>query len=96
LNNLRNKKIVISDIVVKRVVESSRADYNFCVLADSKIEDKDVECHIYSHSVNTVSKLEKSKTIIDASGTFERFFSTLDNYYTKLEIINASIKIKGQ
>ena len=96
LNNLYNKKIIINNIVVKRVIESSRVDYNFCILADIRIRDKDVECHIYSHSITTISKLEKSKTVIDVSGTFERFFSTLDEYYTKLEIINASIKIKKQ
>ena len=96
LSNIHNKKIIVKDIVVKRVIESSRVDYNFCVLADVKIKDKDIECHIYSHSITTISKLEKSKTVIDASGTFERFFSTLDDYYTKLEIIDASIKIKKQ
>jgi len=94
LNDIHNKKILINGIVVKNVVESSRVDYNFCVLADIKVENKDVECHIYSHSINTISRLEKSKTVIDVSGTFERFFSTLDRYYTKLEIIDASIKIK--
>ena len=96
LNDLRSKKIIINDIIVKKVVESTRVDYSFCILADVRIDDKDVECHIYSHSVNTISKLEKSKTVITMAGTFERFFSTLDRYYIKLEIINAHITIKGQ
>jgi len=95
LNDIHDKKVIINDIVVKKVVESSRVDYSFCVLADIKVNDKDIECHIYSHSINTISKLEKSKTVIDVSGTFERFFSTLDEYYTKIEIIDASIKIKS-
>jgi len=57
LNDIHNKKIVINDIVVKKVIESSRADYNFCVLADIRIKDKDIECYIYSHYINIISKL---------------------------------------
>jgi hypothetical protein len=94
LNELQNKKIVLKNIVVKEVVESPRIDYNFCVLADVTVRDKEIECHIYSHSIRLIARLEKSKTVIDAAGKFDRFFSTLDNYYTKLEITDASIKIK--
>lgn len=94
LNELRNKKVLLKDILVKDVIESPLVDYTFCVLAELKIRGKTVECHIYSASINTISRLKRQQSIIDVTGTFQRFFSTLDDYDTKIEITNAKIKIK--
>jgi hypothetical protein len=40
-----------------------------------------------------MSKLEKNKSRVDVEGDFGRFFTTLDDYYTKIEIIKAKIRI---
>ena len=96
LNELRDKKIVIENITVKDITESSHIDYSFCVLADLTSGGKKVECDIYSHNIKVIAKLVKGKSVINATGSFERFFSTLDDYYAKIEIIDASIKLREE
>ena len=93
LSELSNKKVFLNDVLVKDIIESQHVDYTFCVIAELTVRDKKVECHIYSASIKTISKLNKQQSIIDVSGTFRRFFSTLDDYYTKIEITNATIRI---
>ncbi|PKL36254.1 MAG: hypothetical protein CVV44_18750 [Spirochaetae bacterium HGW-Spirochaetae-1] len=90
---LGKKIIVLDDITVKDVTVSNNIDYDFCAIADLTVDGKKVECFIYSKNVNTISKLEKNKSRIHVEGDFGRFFTTLDNYYTKIEIIEAKIKI---
>jgi hypothetical protein len=93
-HELRNKKIILKDVLVRDVTASSNIDYDLCAIADLSIGDKKVQCYLYSPSIKIISKLEKGKTHIDAEGTFDRFFSTLDNYYTKVEITKVKIRIR--
>lgn len=92
--DLANKRIKLFDVTVKDVVESSNVEYDFCVKVDVQTKKGPVECYIYSTDVKTVSRLVKGKTKIDVAGVFGRFFSLLDDYYTKVDIIRACIKIK--
>lgn len=95
LEALKNKKVVMENIIVKDIIDSSHIDYSFCIVADVLSNDKKVECYIYCHNVKVISRLVKNESAIDVKGTFERFFSTLDGYYTKVEITSASVKIRG-
>jgi len=90
---LGKKIIVLDDVTVKEVTVSSNIDYDFCAIADLTVDGKKIECFIYSKNVNTISKLENNKTRIHVEGDFGRFFTTLDDYYTKIEITEAKIKI---
>ena len=91
---LMDKTIVINDVIVKNIIESTNIDYEFCVIIDVPVEDRKVECYVYSNNNYTIAKLEKGKTKIDITGDFSRFFTMLDDYYTKIEIVNAKITIK--
>ncbi|OHD65882.1 MAG: hypothetical protein A2176_03475 [Spirochaetes bacterium RBG_13_51_14] len=91
---LGGRRIQLFDLTVKEVTESTNIDYDFCVIADVQTKKGAVECHIYSSNVKTVSRLVKGKSKIDVTGEFGRFFTLLDNYYTRLEIVKASITIK--
>jgi hypothetical protein len=88
---LGKREVHLFSVVVKDVTPSTNIDYDFCVIADVQTKKGPVECHIYSTDVKTVSGLVKGKTRINAVGDFGRFFSLLDNYYTRLEIIKATI-----
>ena len=91
---LGKRRIELTGVTVKDVVESNNIDYDYCVIADVQTPQGLVQCQIYSTDAKTVSKLVKGKSVIDVSGDFGRFFSMLDNYYTRLEVVKASIKIK--
>ena len=91
---LMDKIVVINDATVKNIIESTNIDYDFCVIVDVPMDDRKVECYIYSKNIFKISKLEKGKTRIDVKGDFNRFFTMLDDYYTKIEIVNAAIDIK--
>jgi hypothetical protein len=94
-DELGKRRIELVGLTVKDVVDSNNIDYDYCVIADVQTPKGPVQCHIYTTDVKTVAKLVKGKSIIDASGDFGRFFSLLDSYYTRLEVVRASIKIKG-
>ncbi len=102
--DLRDKRIRIKDILVKDIVSSSNVDYRFCVIVSVPTDKGDIDCYIYAGSIDifpkedveTISKLRKGKSIIDVEGDFSKFFTLLDETYTKIEIVNASIKIKGE
>lgn len=98
---LTEKLIKINNVVVKDITVSSNIDYNFCVIISVPHEVGDIECYIYARNnmyskedIQTVSRLVKKKSKIDVIGEFSRFFTLLDETYTKIEIINARIKIK--
>jgi hypothetical protein len=93
-DELGKRRIELTGVIVKDVVESNNIDYDYCVIADVQTPQGAVQCHIYSTDAKTVSKLVKGKSVIDVSGDFGRFFSLLDNYYTRVEVVRASIKIK--
>jgi hypothetical protein len=91
---LDKRRIELTGVTVKDVVESNNIDYDYCVIADVQTQKGLVQCQIFTTDAKTVSKLVKGKSVIDATGDFGRFFSMLDNYYTRLEVVRASIKIK--
>ena len=93
-DELGNRRIEIADLLVKDVTESTNIDYDYCIKADVATKKGTVECNIYTDDVKTISKLEKGKTHIEVRGLFGRFFTLLDNYYTRIEIIKSCVKIK--
>jgi hypothetical protein len=92
--DLSNRRVCLYGLTVKDITSSSNIDYDYCVRADVNSPRGMVECFIYTSNIRKVSKLVKGKSKIDVRGDFGRFFSLLDNYYTKLEILNSSISIK--
>ncbi len=93
LNDLSEKHVSVKNTIVKDVVASGNIDYDFCVIVRVPYEKGAIDCYIYSRDVKTISKLVKNKSKIDASGDFGRFFTLLDDAYTKLDILNARITI---
>jgi hypothetical protein len=102
LKDLREDLVSIRNAVVKDVVPSNNIDYEFCVILDIPYEKGNVECHIYSKNVyekediKSVARLKKGRSVIDVVGEFNRFFTLLDEAFTKIEIINASIALRGE
>lgn len=92
-DDLTNKIIVLNKITVKDVIVSSNIDYDFCALSDIKTDQGDIEIYIYTKNVRALSRLKKGESVIDVKGELSRFFSMLDNYYLKIEIINSRIKV---
>lgn len=86
--------IELKDLTVKDITASTNIDYDFCVVADVNTDKGKVEVYLYSKNIKVISTLVKGKTKIDVTGEFGRFFSMLDDYYTKVEIISAKISIK--
>jgi hypothetical protein len=91
---LLKTRIELKDLLVKDVILSSNIDYNFCVIADVQTDRGAVECYIYSTDIKTIAGLVIGESRIDVSGDFGRFFTMLKDYYTMLDIINASIRIR--
>ncbi|MFH0977606.1 MAG: hypothetical protein V1874_17645 [Spirochaetota bacterium] len=99
---LRNTRVYINDVKVKDIVSSTNVDYKFCVIVTVSTTKGDIDCYIYSgtddifpeEDVKTISKLKKGVSIIDIEGDFSKFFTLLDETFTKIEIINANIDIK--
>ncbi len=92
-SDLGSHRIRLDGLTVKDVTVSNNIDYDFCVVVDVSTDKGMVECHIYSKNVKTVAQLVKGESKIDVTGMFGRFFSLLDDYYTRLEIVNASIRV---
>ncbi|MFC1669262.1 hypothetical protein ACFL20_02650 [Spirochaetota bacterium] len=85
--------IEMKGVLVKNVTESTHIDYEFCVIVDVPTKKGLVECYIYTKNIRIISDLKMGKTKIDLSGKFSRFFTMLDDYYTKIEIVDASIEV---
>ncbi len=92
-NNLSEKILYIEKIKVKDIIISTNVDYDFCVLADISTDKGPIECYIYTSNIRRISKLKKGESVISVEGEFNRYFSVLDNYYTKVEITNSKITI---
>ncbi len=98
---LKNTRIQIDNIKVKDIVSSTNVDYKFCVMVTVPTTKGDIDCYIYSgtddifpeEDIKTISKLQKGVTIINIQGDFSKFFTLLDETFTKIEIVNASIDI---
>lgn len=95
-NSLSEKVLVLDNIAVKDIINSTNVDYDFCVLADFQSEKGPIECYIYTKNIRRISQLKKGVSIISVQGEFKRYFSMLDNYYTKIEITNSTITIKTE
>lgn len=95
-NSLSEKILLLKDVKVKDIINSTNVDYDFCVLADIQSDKGNIECYIYSKNIRRISQLKKGLSVIDVKGEFKRYFSTLDNYYTKIEITNSNITIKKE
>ncbi|MCX7678298.1 MAG: hypothetical protein N2316_03685 [Spirochaetes bacterium] len=101
-SNLRDELVGIKSAVVKEVLPSNNIDYNFCVVVEIPYEKGYVECYLYSKNVYekediaTLARLQKGKTIINAVGEFNRFFTLLDDAFVKIELINTAITIVGE
>lgn len=91
--DLVSKIVLLKGLLVKDIVDSTNVDYQYCVISELQTEKGIIECYIYTKNIRRISYLVKGKTVIDVRGQFGRFFSTLDNYYTKIEIINSNITI---
>ncbi len=92
-NNLSEKILILKDITVKDIIVSTNVDYDFCVLADLQSEKGPIECYIYTKNIKRISQLKKGVSVINVKGEFKRYFSMLDDYYTKIEITNSIITI---
>ena len=95
-NNLSEKLLILEDLPVKDIINSTNVDYDFCVLADIQSDKGLIECYIYTKNIRRISQLKKGESVITVKGEFKRYFSMLDNYYTKIEITNSDIKIKKE
>ena len=103
VDELTQKRVTIKNAVVKDIIESSNIDYQFCVIVEVPSKKGVVECFIYARDffsikedIDTLSLIRKGETRIDADGDFARFFSLLDQTYTKIEIVNSIITIKKE
>lgn len=94
-NDLSEKILLLENVTVKDVINSTNVDYDFCVIADIQSDKGMIECYIYSKNIRRISLLKKGQSIINVKGEFKRYFSMLDNYYTKIEITNSNITIKN-
>ena len=92
-NDLSEKIVILEDVYVKDIVVSTNVDYDFCILADLQSDKGPIECYIYTKNIKRISQLVKGVSIISVKGEFKRFFSMLDNYYTKIEITNSTVTI---
>jgi len=90
---LSEKLIEINNALVKDVIESTNIDYDYCVVVEVQTPQGGVECYIFSKNIKIISRLVKNKTRIDVKGEFGRFFTMLDQYYTKIEIVKARVNI---
>jgi len=93
-NSLSEKILYLDEILVKDSVNSTNVDYDFCVIAEVPTEKGIIECSIYTKNIKRISQLKKGKSIISVKGEFKRYYSMLDNFYTKVEITNSNIIIK--
>jgi hypothetical protein len=101
MQDLGKSRIYIDNIKVKDIIPSTNVDYRFCVLVPVPTTKGDIDCYVYpgtddifpDEDIKTISKLQKGVSIINVRGDFSKFFTLLDESFTKIEIINASIDI---
>jgi hypothetical protein len=92
-NELSNKIVVLNKIKVKDIIPSSNVDYEFCILSDVKSDKGDIELYIYSKNIRALSRMKAGESYIEVEGEFTRFFSTLDDYFLKIELVNSRLRI---
>jgi len=91
--DLGAKRVILTNVTVKKVAASSQIGYDFCVISDVTTSTGTVECYIFSSDNTTMAKLRDGYSRINAEGDFSRFFSLLDNTLMTLEITDAKITI---
>ncbi|HOF34063.1 MAG TPA: hypothetical protein PK624_08805 [Spirochaetota bacterium] len=90
---LKKKMIKIDNVKVKRVINSSNIDYEFCVVVEAEYEKGQVECYIYSREVSTIAEIEAGLTSINCVGDFSKFFTSVEDAFLKIEMTNSNISI---
>jgi hypothetical protein len=95
-NELGETRVELENVLVKEIIRSNNIDYDFCVLVDVETPKGPVECYIYTKNVRTLSRLKEGESRIDAIGDFGRFFTMLDDYYTKVEILKAKVSFHDE
>ena len=98
---IRIEKIKIKDIIDSKTVVSTNVDYKFCIVVSVPTNKGDIDCYVYAgtgdifpvEDLKTISILKKGVTIVNIEGDFSKFFTLLDETYTKIEIVNANIDI---
>ena len=93
LTALKKKMIKIDNLKVKRVINSSNIDYEFCVVVEAEYEKGQVECYIYSKEVSTIADIEAGVTSVDCVGDFSKFFTSVEDSFLKIEMTNSNISI---
>jgi hypothetical protein len=101
MQDLKKSRIYIENKKVKDIIPSTNVDYRFCVLITVPTTKGDIDCYVYSgtddifpeEDIKTISRLQKGVSIINIEGDFSKFFTLLDESFTKIEIVNASIDI---
>ncbi len=99
---LRKKRVKLEGVLVKDIVESSNIDYNFSIVVAAPYDGKSIECYVYAkdwynnEDIKTIARLIPGKSRIDVVGDFGKFFTILDDSYTKIEIVNANISIREE
>ena len=93
LTALKKKMIKIDNLKVKRVINSSNIDYEFCVVVEAEYEKGQVECYIYSKEVSTIADIEAGVTSVDCVGDFSKFFTSVEDAFLKIEMTNSNISI---
>jgi hypothetical protein len=91
LEEVQKRRVEIPTVLVKKIDTSSNIDYDFEVVVEMNTNKGPVECYIYSQDYQTISELSAERSRIQVEGDFSRFFTMLDDYYTKIEITNATI-----
>ena len=94
-NDLREKRVRLFNCLVKDVVQSTNIDYDFCIIVDVQTKKGMVECYIYSCDVKTIARLVKGRSMIDVTGDFSRLISLVGDFYAMIEIVKASVSIRG-
>jgi hypothetical protein len=93
LDDLKKKRIALDNVLVKSVTGSNNIDYDYCVITEVEVDGKKVEFYIYSKNLRLLSRLQEGVSRVDVVGDFKRFFSMLDEYYTKVEIVNSKLTL---
>lgn len=89
---LKNKRIILSNITVTKVIESSNAHYDFCAIADITSSAGAIECYIYSSDVKTLAALKAGSSQINVEADYFRLYVLTDNKLI-LDLTDAKITI---
>lgn len=95
IKDLSKKRVSVRSALVRDIAPSGNVDYEFCVVARIPTEKGAVDCYVYSHDLDVISRLAAGTSRIDVVGDFGRFFTLLDDAYLKIELLDADLQIAG-